>query len=91
LEILGKKGCIKVLEALKDGKKRRYKDLFILTSLPSATLSTLLKDLVILGLVKKDVENRPGRILIEYQITQKGKEVIKLLEELEKLLEEVPS
>jgi DNA-binding HxlR family transcriptional regulator len=91
LEIFGKKGCIKVLEALKDGKKRRYKDLLSLTSLPAATLVMRLKDLVILGLVEKNVENRLGQILIWYQITQKGKEVIKLLEEFEKLLEGVLS
>jgi DNA-binding HxlR family transcriptional regulator len=88
IELLGiKKGLIEVLETLKDGKKKRFDDLFHSIGLPAATLALRLKELQVLGLIRKDVENNPGRILIWYQIMDDGMRILNHLLEVEKVLE----
>jgi DNA-binding HxlR family transcriptional regulator len=86
-EFLGvKKGLVEVLEALRDGGRRRYEEILSSTNLPPATLVMRLKELQVLGLVRKDVENNPGRVQIWYQITDKGVRVLNILKEAEEAL-----
>jgi len=74
VEIIGvRKGILNVLEALGDGEKKTFTEISESAALSPATISLRLIELQQLNLVKKEVENRPGRVLIQYQITESGK------------------
>ena len=54
----------------------------------STTLTERLKELTVLGLIRKHVINNPtSRIIISYEITDAGKQVLNHLKEIEKVIQ----
>jgi DNA-binding HxlR family transcriptional regulator len=84
---LFKKGVIEVIFYLdkvgKTGYYEIYKQNFVVSR---QTFANLLKELENMGLVsRKVIDGRPPRV--EYSLTEKGKEIAKILDELDKILQ----
>lgn len=90
--VLTRIGAKEILVELKRGP-RRYKDFFKLTNNgkrvfeTTTTLANRLRELAVLRLIEKHVENKVGeRIRSWYEITDAGKEVLYHLLEIDKIL-----
>ncbi len=82
LEILGKKGTLKILEEINKNKRISFTSLQRLTGINTRTLSRRLKELTSLGIISREVmEDRT----VFYSLTEKGK---KLIKGLQRILEE---
>ena len=86
LKLISLKGTIDILRYLNKHKTRQYKDLIELVN--GVTLYNRVKqllkfDLIIHCLDKKDVRKE------WYEITEKGKRVLQILEDLRKLVEDI--
>lgn len=82
ISVIGSEPKLLVIRYLLEGPKR-FNELQRLTSLSSKTLSNTLKELENLGIVKRNMVNtRP--LIITYELTEKGKELKRVFEELRK-------
>jgi DNA-binding HxlR family transcriptional regulator len=91
--VLQRIGSKELLEALQQKSPRRYKELYELTTngekifQTTTTLANRLRELGILRLINKRVINNPGeRVVILYEVTETGREVLHLLEEVDRIL-----
>ena len=80
-------GAKEILNELDKGPKR-FNELFRLIRFRTpATLSYRLKELMILGFIKRRAENIPGKqIIIWYEITETGRKALEYKRELENLI-----
>lgn len=80
--VIGSEPKLLVIRYLLEGPKR-FNELQRLTSLSSKTLSNTLKELENLGIVKRNIVNtRP--LIMTYELTEKGKELKRVFDELRK-------
>ena len=83
-ELLARKGAFYVLEKIEElGGTARFKDLYRDFPGTPTLLSKRVKELRKLGLVEKTLVNGE---YIGYKLTEKGRKALKLLRELENLL-----
>lgn len=82
IKVIGSEPKLLVLRYLFDGGKG-FNELQRLTGLSSKTLSTTLKDLENVGIIKRViVSDRPFRV--RYELTEKGRELKAIFDEMEK-------
>ena len=82
IKVIGSEAKLLVLRYLFDGSKG-FNELQRVTKLSSKTLSSTLKDLEESGIIRRIVvSDRPFRV--KYELTEKGKELKPLFEEMEK-------
>ncbi|MDT7862537.1 MAG: helix-turn-helix domain-containing protein [Saccharolobus sp.] len=82
ISVIGSEPKLLVIRYLLEGPKR-FNELQRLTSLSSKTLSNTLKELENLGIVKRNIVNtRP--LIMTYELTEKGKELKRVFDELRK-------
>jgi len=82
IKVIGSEAKLLVLRFLFDGSKG-FNELQRATKLSSKTLSKALKDLEKAGIIKRVVvSDRPFRV--KYELTEKGKELKPIFEEMEK-------
>ncbi|WP_338599147.1 helix-turn-helix domain-containing protein [Sulfolobus tengchongensis] len=82
ITVIGTEPKLLTIRYLLEGPKR-FNELQRLTSLSSKTLSSTLKELESLGIVeRKIVSSRP--IIVVYELTEKGKELKSIFDELRK-------
>lgn len=88
IEFLSLVGAKKILIELGQRGPKRFGELCrIIQSRTPATIASRLRELEKLGLIKKRIENIPGKpLIIEYEITEAGKEVLKHLMEIDKII-----
>ncbi|BDC00091.1 winged helix-turn-helix transcriptional regulator [Saccharolobus caldissimus] len=82
ISVIGSEPKLLVIRYLLEGPKR-FNELQRLTSLSSKTLSNTLKELENLGIVKRNIVNTRPLIII-YELTEKGKELKRVFDELRK-------
>ena len=81
LELLERKGMLKILKALAEKPEMKFTEIRRIVGSPPST-SRCLQDLVKAGLLKKEI--LPDRYRsVEYSLTQRGIKVAKLVKELE--------
>jgi len=84
---LFKKGVIEVISYLNKVGKACYYEIYKQNFVVSRqTFAILLKELENMGLVsRKVIDGRPPRV--EYSLTEKGKEIARILDELDEILQ----
>jgi DNA-binding HxlR family transcriptional regulator len=93
--MLHRVGAREILNELARLGPRRYSDLFKLSVdrekvfETTTTLANRLRELAILGLIEKKIENNVGeRVKCWYQITDAGRDILQLMREMGKVLSE---
>jgi DNA-binding HxlR family transcriptional regulator len=84
-----KNGAKEILSVLNRYGALGFNEIMRLTHLHSTVLSDRLRELRIFGLVNRSVlniDNPNERIIITYEITKDGKDVLHCLEEIDKIL-----
>ncbi|KYK32229.1 MAG: winged helix-turn-helix transcriptional regulator [Theionarchaea archaeon] len=85
--VLGLKATLRILKYLKEHKKAQYRDLRSV-GISIHVLNDRLKQLLKLDLVSHHLVLKRGQKRKEwYELTEKGKKVLKLILELEKIME----
>lgn len=87
--LIGKKGCYEILSYLKTGRNARFNEIRKATGISClATLSHALRQLHKAGLIdRKTRDIRGASLLAFYVISNKGKKVLTLIEELKRIEE----
>lgn len=84
LDILGKKYAFKILKLLENRPRQRFKDIY--DACPIEKMGTRrLRELEDLGFIKVDVDRIGRKHVSIYSISEKGKLLLKILNELKKL------
>lgn len=86
LYILGLRGAIRILYYLNDHDKSRYKDLKVL-KISVHTQNSRLSQLLQLKLISHHLIFEERKKIEWYEITEKGKKILEILEKLEKVIE----
>jgi len=73
---------------LENGQALRFKEIYDgLEGESAATLTRRLRELSVLGLIKRDVKNEPeSSILVTYRITDEGREALQHIDMLENIV-----
>ncbi len=85
LKLLGAKGTKQILEFLGRNSTAQYRQLMDFVNTP--TLNTRLRDLLLFGIVSHHLERVETR-REWYELTEKGKQVLQVLQELLELIKE---
>jgi DNA-binding HxlR family transcriptional regulator len=83
-------GAPRILRVLSSTETLRFGQIYrALRPDSPATLTRRLKELTVLGLVERTVENVPGRsVVVTYQITDSGREALQHFDALETIVRE---
>ncbi len=81
LDILGRRNALTVIWALQGGDAQRFNDLKRTLGINPVTLCQRLRDLECAGVVAREEFESPQRV--EYRLTEKGLDLIPLIEGLE--------
>jgi len=85
-------GAKEILGQLALRNPRKFKDLYEMqigderVFRTTTTISNRLRELLSLGLIEKDIKNNPGRVLIQYIITPAGVDVLRHLQEIDRIV-----
>lgn len=81
IELLAKKGAIRLLRALSKKKELKFAEIQKLIGSPT-TASQRLKELEGMGVVRREVQADRYRS-VRYSLTDKGRRIVKFVDELE--------
>lgn len=84
IELLAKKGAIRLLRSLSKKKELKFTEVQEFVGSPT-TASQRLKELEGMGVVRREVQADRYRS-VQYSLTDKGKRIVKLVDELEQIL-----